>query len=70
MNPPSAQALPAELAATARSGVPAGAPVGTLLHLLPFQCTISALLPVPAVPTAQAFLAEVAATATSAPLTE
>ena len=40
----SASSVPHNLA------VPAGAPVGTLLHLLPFQCTMSALLPVP-VPT-------------------
>src|SRR5689334_14475438 len=65
---PTAQASVAETAATPDSTlprVPPGLGLGTCVHLVPFQCSIKVRLP-PALdgyePTAQASLAEVAAT--------
>src|SRR5690348_3577353 len=62
---PTAQALLAEVAATAsRSLVEPGAGLGTRVHLVPFQYRIRVLWVVPVAerPTAQALLAEVATT--------
>src|SRR5215469_1784836 len=62
---PTAQALPAEVAATAASEPPAGsAGPGTCLQAVPSQCPISGTAPVEVSvsPTAQALPEEVAAT--------
>jgi hypothetical protein len=61
---PTAQALRAEVAATAASELNLaedGLGLDTRFHAAPFQCTIK-VLPLLVEPTAQAFLAEVAAT--------
>ena len=62
---PTAQALPADVAATPDRLLPAGAGLGTCFHALPFQAMISVLgllVEQPLQPTAQALLAEAAAT--------
>src|SRR5215472_8124375 len=66
---PTAQALVAETAATAdRAARPPGVGLGTLVHLAPFHCAIrvvmAALAPTPftVAPTAQALVADTAAT--------
>jgi hypothetical protein len=71
---PTAQALCAETAATLlRELFCPGLGLGTRFQVVPFQCKISVLIPpkpwkqFPAQPTAQALLAEVAATPNSAP---
>ena len=71
---PTAQALCAETAATLLSGASvAGLGLGTCFQAVPFQCRIRVLMPpkpwkqFPVQPTAQALLAEVAATPNRAP---
>ena len=59
---PTAQAFPAEVAATPKKVLPAGPGLDTCFHDLPFQCKIS--VEVPSKPTAQALRADVAATPT------
>jgi hypothetical protein len=67
---PTVQALRAEIAATLLSLLPAAPGLGTRFQAVPFQCTISVLglEKLPAEPTAQALLAEVAVTAERLPL--
>jgi hypothetical protein len=71
---PTAQALPSEAIATPlREAPPAGVGLGTCAHTVPSHRKISVLRKpwlVMAVPTAQAVLAEVAATLERPPLTE
>jgi hypothetical protein len=66
--PPTAQALRAEVAATAYSSVsPTGVGLGTRAQAVPSQCRMSVLPLFTAPPTAQALRAEVAATPKSCP---